>query len=58
MELEVFEQKTRFESEVYIGDYTQYMKMHTDCSYDGVVIKNMPLPYTQPCSYTDAGCEL
>lgn len=45
MELEVFDQRTRFESEVYIGDYTQYVKMHADCGYDGVVIKNMPLPH-------------
>ncbi len=42
--LEVFDPKTRFESEVYIGDYTQYVKTHADCGYNGVVMKNMPLP--------------
>ena len=44
MKLEVFDQKTRFESEVYVGDYTEYVKKHADCGYDGVVMKNMPLP--------------
>ncbi len=45
MELDVFDQKTRFESEVYIGDYTEYVKTHAGCGYDGVVMKNMPLPH-------------
>lgn len=45
MKLEVFDQKTRFESEVYVGDYTEYVKKHADCGYNGVVMKNMPLPY-------------
>lgn len=45
MKLEVFDQSTRFESEVYIGDYTEYVKTHVDCGYNGVVMKNMPLPY-------------
>ena len=45
MELKVFDQRTRFESEVYIGDYTEYVKTHEDCGYNGVVMKNMPLPY-------------
>lgn len=45
MELKVFDQRTRFESEVYIGDYTEYVKAHADCGYNGVVMKNMPLPY-------------
>lgn len=45
MELEVFDQSTRFESEVYIGDYTEYVKTHADCGYNSVVMKNIPLPY-------------
>ena len=41
--LEVFGQTTRYESEVYIGDYTEYVKSHPDCGYHGVVISNMPI---------------
>ena len=37
MELKVFDQRARFESEVYIGDYTEYVKTHED--------------YTIPCTY-------
>ena len=44
MKLEVFDQSIRFESEVYIGDYTEYVKTHVDYGYHGVVMKNMPLP--------------
>ena len=43
MMLEVFEHTTRYESEVYIGDYTEYVKSHPDCGYHGVVISNMPI---------------
>lgn len=43
--MDIFGQKTRFESEVYIGDYTEYVKTHADCGIDGVVMKNMPLPH-------------
>lgn len=43
MMLEVFGQTTRYESEVYIGDYTEYVKSHPDCGYHGVVISNMPI---------------
>ena len=45
MKLEVFDQRTRYESEVYIGDYTQYVKTHPNCGYKGVVMKIMPIPY-------------
>jgi hypothetical protein len=45
MKLEVFDKKTRFESDVYIGDYTEYAKTHADCGYNGVAMKNMPIPY-------------
>ena len=41
----MFDQRTRFESEVYIGDYTEHVKTHADCGYDGVVMKNMPIPH-------------
>lgn len=45
MMLEVFDHMARFESEVYIGDYTEYVKTHPNCGYNGVVMKNMPIPY-------------
>ena len=45
MELKVFDQRARFESEVYIGDYTEYVKTHEDCGCEGVVMKNIPLPF-------------
>lgn len=45
MKLEVFDHRTRFESEVYVGDYTEYVKTHRNCGYNGVVMKNMPIPF-------------
>lgn len=43
--LEIFNHTTRFESEVYIGDYTEYVKTHSDCGYSGVVMSNMPIAF-------------
>ena len=43
MVLEVFDHTTRYESEVYIGDYTEYVKSHPDCGYHGVMMSNMPI---------------
>ena len=45
MMLEIFNHTTRFESEVYIGDYTEYVKTHPNCSYNGVVMSNMPIAF-------------
>ena len=45
MILEIFDQRTRYESEVYIGDCTEYVKTHPDCGYNGVIMSNMPIAF-------------
>lgn len=39
----IFRDTQRFESDFYIGDYTEYAKFHPTCGIDGVVMSNMPL---------------
>ena len=40
---EVFDHTSRYESEVYIGDYTEYAKSHPDCGFHGLAMSNMPI---------------
>lgn len=40
----IFRDTQRFESDFYIGDYTEYVKNHPTCGNDGVVMSNMSLP--------------
>lgn len=35
----------RFESEIFVGDYSEYSKDNPCCPYNGVMIANMPLQY-------------
>ena len=39
----IFRDTQRFESDFYIGDYTEYAKTHPSCAKKGVVMSNMPL---------------
>ena len=39
----IFRGTERFESDFYIGDYTEYAKKHPTHRLDGVVMSNMPL---------------
>ena len=39
----IFRDTQRFESDFYIGDYTEYAKAHPSCGKKGVVMSNMPL---------------
>ena len=41
----VFTDTQRFESEIYVGDYTNYAESHPHCEYNGVVMSNMPLQH-------------
>ena len=45
MDLSSFVDKQRFESEIYIGDYSEYHKDNPTSSYKGLVLANMALPY-------------
>lgn len=40
---DIFGQPQRFESEIYVGDYTEYAKSHPDSPHYGVEMSNMPL---------------
>ncbi len=39
----IFRETERFESDFYIGDYTQYAESHASYEKTGVVLSNMPL---------------
>ncbi len=39
----IFRETECFESDFFIGDYTEYAKSHPNCGIDGVVMSNMPL---------------
>jgi hypothetical protein len=40
----IFKETKRFDSDFYVGDYTQYAETHADCQYSGVTISDVSLP--------------
>lgn len=43
----IFKETIRFESDFYVGDYTQYAENHEDCKSRGIVMSDVPLPDIQ-----------
>lgn len=44
---ELFNETLRFDTDIYVCDYTQYAVSHPECQHTGVTIANVPFPDIQ-----------